>query len=450
MEIHITKEEQFVFTAKLKKVLGIALVVGILAVIGGILLGVFGGDAHQAAAEGVQEEFRTGEGVDAHLPGTGDPVAHDEAADADGHGPNWVTRLWANIWINNVYFTGLAIIGLFFVAIQYVAQAGWSAGIIRIPLAMASWLPIAGVLMLLTFLFASHDLFHWTHEGLYDIESPEYDEIIANKSAYLNTGFYIARMVIYFVIWVGAFWMIRKKSLEEDLHGGTSYWYTLRKYSAIFIVLFAITSSTSAWDWVLSIDPHWFSTMFGWYVFASWFVAGLAAITFIVVMLKDYGYLKIVNANHLHDLGKFIFAFSIFWAYIWFSQFLLIYYANIPEESIYYVERLNNSHYAPIFFLNLFINFLFPFLVLMTRDAKRVKIFLKIACAVILFGHWLDFYLMITPGVMKEFGGFWLLEVGFILVYGSAFLFVTLTALSKMPLIPKNHPMLEESLHHHI
>ena len=463
MEIKVTKEEQFIFTAKLKKVLGILLVVGILAVAGGIIIGMSGGGEHHAteqhgeeqAVPEVGQEFKTGEEYTTHAPGTGDPVAHDEAA--DNHGPDWVTRLFANLWINNVYFTGLAVIGIFFVAIQYVSQAGWSAGFLRIPLVFGAWLPYAGVLMLVVFFLGSHDIFHWTHEGLYQqyledgvTPNPEYDEILDGKRGYLNTFFFVGRMVVYFLIWAAAFYFLRKKAVEEDIHGGTSYWYTLRKYSAIFLVLFAVTSSTSAWDWVMSIDPHWFSTLFGWYVFSSWWVSGLAAILLIVVLLKENGYLQVVNANHIHDLGKFVFAFSIFWMYLWFSQFLLIYYANIPEESIYYIERLSSDYYSPLFFLNLVINFVFPFFVLMTRDAKRHAIFLKITCIAILLGHWLDFYLMVTPGVMKEYGGIGLLEIGLTLIYGSAFLFVVFTALSKVALVPKNHPMLEESLQHHI
>ena len=452
MEIHITKKEQFIFTGALKKILGIILAVGLVAVVLGSVFG--GGDHHEAEGHGAEGAHIEMEASDSRAnevaqDGTGDPAVHDEAAHGNEK-PIWVVRLLANLWINNVYFTGLAVIGVFFVAIQYVAQAGWSASFIRVPLAMGSWLPIAFVLMLATFLFGSHEIFHWTHEYLFDPASPEYDEIIAGKESYLNTWFYLGRMIAYFVIWAGAFFLIRKKTLEEDLHGGTSYWYTLRKYSAIFIVLFAVTSSTSAWDWVMSVDPHWFSTMFGWYVFASWWVSGLAVITFLVVLLKDYGYLKLVNANHLHDMGKFVFAFSIFWTYIWFSQFLLIYYANIPEEAIYYIERLGNDKYAPVFFLNLIINFVFPFFVLMTRDAKRLTVFLKIVCAVIVFGHWMDFYLMITPGVMKDNGGIGLVEIGMLLVYGSAFLFVTFITLSKSALVPKHHPMLEESIHHHI
>jgi magnesium-transporting ATPase (P-type) len=190
--------------------------------------------------------------------------------------------------------------------------------------------------------------------------------------------------------------------------------------------------------------------MFGWYAFASWWVTGLALVTLIVVLLKEAGYLSIVNSNHIHDLGKFVFAFSIFWTYIWFSQFLLIYYANIPEESIYFVERMYNDKYAPFFFLVLILNFVLPFLLLMTRDSKRHSRFMKLVLPIVIVGHWLDFYMMITPGTLKENGGFGFLEIGLILVYGGAFLFVFFNQLSKAPLYSKNHPMLQESLHHHI
>jgi Ni/Fe-hydrogenase subunit HybB-like protein len=188
--------------------------------------------------------------------------------------------------------------------------------------------------------------------------------------------------------------------------------------------------------------------MFGWYVFASWFVSGLAAITLVTVMLKEMGYLKLVNENHLHDMGKFVFAFSIFWTYIWFSQFLLIYYANIPEETIYFVDRLKSDYYSKFFFINLIMNFFFPFLVLMTRDAKRKMTMLKIVCTVVLAGHWIDFYLMITPGTLKANGGFGFLEIGLAMVYLSAFAYVIFNGLTKRGLVAQNHPMLEESIHH--
>ena len=310
--------------------------------------------------------------------------------------------------------------------------------------------------MIGVFYIASHDLFHWTHETLYieflddGSKNPDYDHIIAGKEPFLNTTFYLLRMGSYFAIWFFLFWLIRRESLAEDLDGKVQHWHNMVKYSAIFIVFFAVSSSVATWDWILSIDTHWFSTLIGWYVFASWFVCGLAVITLIVINLKENGYLEFLTPNHLHDMGKFIFAFSIFWTYLWVSQFLLIYYANLPEETIYYYERINSDFYAPFFYVNLLLNFFFPFLALMTRDSKRHTIILKIVCVGVLIGHWLDFYLMVTPGVLKGNGGFGFMELGVTLIYLAAFLFVVLSNLAKVPLIAKNHPMMEESLHHHI
>jgi hypothetical protein len=374
------------------------------------------------------------------------------------HKFHWLKRLWANLWLNSVFFTGISIIGVFFVAIQYAAQAGWSAGIKRVPEAFGAYLPWAFGIMLLVFIFGHHDIFHWTHSYLTETTlengepNPQYDEIIAGKTAFLNVPFYVIRMIVFFGAWIILYRVLRNASLREDLEGGTAFYHKSVKFSAIFLVIFAVTSSIAAWDWVMSIDPHWFSTLFGWYVFSSWWVAGLATITLAVVILKEKGYLAIVNDNHLHDLGKFMFAFSIFWTYLWFSQFLLIYYANIPEETIYFVERLRgyNGKYSALVFVNLFINFVFPFLVLMTRDAKRQYIFLKIVTVVIIVGHWLDFYLMIMPGTVGAYGGFGFLEFGFVALFAGLFVFVVSTALSKNSLIAKNHPMLQESIHHDI
>lgn len=429
-------DEKFEFSASAKKKLVITFLTGIVLLAIGIIFLNNGGDHH----------------AETHDSAAHTEVAHegDHAEEGGHHGFHWTKRLYANLWINNVYFLGIALLGVFFVAIQYAAQAGWSAPIKRIPEALGYWLPIAGVLMLVVYLVGGHDIFHWTHESLYDPLSPDYDSIIAGKREYLNNTFFIIRLVAYFALWFWFFTMIRRVSLREDIEGGSAHYYKMRVISTVFIIVFAVTSSTSAWDWILSIDTHWFSTMFGWYVFASWWVTALAFITLVVCILKENGYLKDVNANHLHDLGKFVFAFSIFWTYIWFSQFMLIYYSNIPEETIYFIERMSSDYYSPVFFMNLGLNFIFPFLVFMTRDAKRHIVFLKIVSIVVMFGHWFDFYLMVTPGTLKENGGFGLLEIGLILIYGSAFLFVFLTNLAKAPLVAKNHPLLEEARHHHI
>jgi hypothetical protein len=424
---HYNLDQKFDFTAALRKSIFTVLIIGAVLLAAGILMGIFGGHDHGHAAEG-------------------------------GHAFHWYQRLFVNIWINNVYFAGIAVIGVFFFAIQYAAQAGWSAGFLRVPLAFGNWLPYAGVLMLVSFLLFGHDIFHWTHSTLFDPNHAEYDSIIDGKGNYffwpLAKGsfpiFFIIRLVVFFGLWFFFFNKLRNLSYAEDLTGGNSHWYTIRKWSAIFLVFFAVSSSVSAWDWVLSIDTHWFSTMFGWYVFSSWFVAGLSAITLVVLILKDRGYLEMVNENHIHDLGKFVFAFSIFWTYIWFSQFLLIYYANIPEESVYYVERLHSDVYSPFVFVNLALNFFLPFLVLMTRDAKRHGVFLKVICSLIILGHWFDFFLMMQPGTLGHNGGFGLMELGMFLLYGSVVALVVFRGLAQKNLVAKNHPMLEESYHHHI
>lgn len=428
----VSLDEQYIFQPKTRTRALTAIGVGVLLVaLGAILLASgFGAEHHSAAGEAIGEQ--------AHATG--------------GHEYHWYKRIFANLWLNAIFFTGIGVIGAFFVAVQYASQAGWSAPLIRIPLSFGYFLPITGIVMLGTFLFGNHELFHWTAEGVGNPKHPDYDAIIAGKQAFLNVPFFLIRMVVYFAVWFWLFLKLRNRSLSEDTEGGLLNYDRNVTTSVLFLIFFAVTSVTAAWDWVMSIDVHWFSTMFGWYMFASWWVTGLAVITLTAVNLKRAGYLKMVNANHLHDLGKFMFAFSIFWTYVWFSQFLLIYYANIPEEAIYFLERLDgyDGRYRIVFFLNVLINFVFPFLVLMTRDAKRHYIFLQIVCCAIIGGHWLDFYLMIMPGTVGANGGFGPVEFGMVAIFAGAFTLVMGTFLAKAPLVARNHPMLEESLHHNI
>ncbi len=447
-------EEKYIFKSETKRSIFILGAVGLLLFALGVFLAMREGHENHASTE-VSKSLTASVAT---------PQEHHESA-AEGKEETgehhqtapWLKRIYTSLWQNNIFFTGMGIIGLFFVAIQYAAQAGWSAPINRIPLAMGSWIPVAGVLMLVLWFEVKGDLFHWTHSNIY-APGEHFDKVLNGKAGFfywpLAAGtfpiFFIGRMVIFFVLWYLFFTWIKKEMLAEDIDGSAEHWLTARKLSAIFLIIFAVSSSVAAWDWVMSIDTHWFSTMFGWYIFASWWVSGLAVITLLVVYLKDAGYLKMVNANHLHDLGKFIFAFSIFWAYIWFSQFLLIYYANIPEETVYFISRLKTPPYNWIFYLNLILNFVLPFLMFMTRDAKRHMTMLKVVCPIVIVGHWFDFYNMVTPGVMHNRGGVGFLEIGLALVFAAAYLFVVLNALSKMQLVAKHHPLMEESMHHHI
>lgn len=447
---HIAVEaEQYVFKPETKRKLFILIGVGLVLFVLGLIMAMNSG--HAGHGEGhASSEISTS--LVASAEATAEPAAGEEH-----HGsPTWLKRLYTSLWMNNIYFVGLGIIGLFFVCIQYAAQAGWSSGMQRVAMAMGRWIPIAGIITVVLWFLVKGDLFHWTHHDVYEGEAA--DKILTKKAPYffwpLHAGsfpiFYLVRMVLFFGMWYMFFLAIKKRMVAEDLDADTQHWYKSRSTSAWFLVFFAVSSSVAAWDWVMSIDAHWFSTMFGWYVFASWWVTGLAFLAFAVASLKNAGYLKVVNANHLHDLGKFCFAFSIFWTYIWFSQFMLIYYANIPEETVYFIERMRTSPYSWIFYTNLLLNFVLPFLLLMTRDAKRQISMLRVVTPIIMVGHWFDFYNMITPGVMKYEGAIGFLEIGLFMVFLGAFLLVVLNGLTKLPLVGKNHPMLQESLHHHI
>ncbi|CAN5226074.1 quinol:cytochrome C oxidoreductase [soil metagenome] len=464
----VLADEKYEFKPRARRNIFILLGTGIVLFVLGVILAMSSAANHEEGVESSKEHASAQ--VDNSLVASaqhgevekvkeGGEEHHEEAET-----PTWLKRIYSSLWMNNVFFAGLGIIGLFFIAIQYAAQAGWSAGVKRIPLAMGHWIPFAGIIMLVLFFVVKHDVFHWTHSALYNEFNADgsvnthYDEIIAGKQGFffwpLAGGgfpiFFVARMIIFFGLWYMFFLWIKKEMLTEDLDGSINHWYTSRKLSTIFLVIFGYTSSVAAWDWVMSIDTHWFSTMTGWYVFASWWVCGLAMITYIVVSLKDLGYLKVVNQNHIHDLGKFVFAFSVFWTYIWFSQFMLIYYANIPEETVYFVQRRTVAPYSWIFFANLFLNFVLPFLLLMMRDSKRQIAMLKVVCPIVILGHWLDYFNMVTPGVMKGEGGIGFLEIGLAMIFMAAFLLVTLSSLTKFPLVAKHDPMLRESLGHHI
>jgi hypothetical protein len=358
------------------------------------------------------------------------------------------TRAWASLLQNNFYFTAMSLAATFFIAINYAAQSGWTVGIKRVPEAMGGFLKFGAIGMILIFIFGHHDLYFWTHSEYYDPKSPQYDPILVGKSGFLNVPFFVIRMILYFTIWVGFTMLLRRESLQEDVDGGIHHYRNSIRLSAIFLVLFAITSSTSAWDFLMSIDAHWFSTLFGWYTFIGLFVSGLAMMCMFILYLRMKGYMQHVHADHLHDVGKYMFAFSIFWAYLWFSQFMLIWYANLPEEVVYYHVRW--MHYKFLWIGNFIINFIAPFLVLMTRDAKRQMQILWVGGIIIFIGHWIDVFVIVMPGTVGKDWHIGFVEIGTMVGYLGLFIWSTLRELSKAPLVPQHHPMLQESLFHHI
>ncbi len=370
------------------------------------------------------------------------------------HGDHTSQRLWANLLVNGYFFFTISLAAVFFIALQYVSEMAWGVTTQRVFQAIMSFMPIGAIVLLIVFLggtFHMNHLYHWMVEGVMDPASEHYDKIIAGKSAYLNQPFFWGRTIAYFAVWMYFAWWFRKKSLEEDkleLNGATSpiYGKAILK-GVLFISFFAYTSSSSAWDWIMSIDTHWFSTMFGWYCFSGMWVSMMIVAVVLVQYLKRNGYLKEVNSSHVHDLGKWMFAISCLWSYIWFSQFMLIWYSDIPEEVTYYVQRFQD--YRGLYLGTFAINFFLPFFVLMSRDAKRNGIFLVPIALIIFVGHWLDVLVMVLPGTMFDHGHLGAVEIGMFLTFLGIFIFTVLRALSKAPLQTKNHPMYDESLHLH-
>ena len=364
----------------------------------------------------------------------------------------YAERTFANMLLMSYYVACICAAGLFFLCIQYVSNAGWPTGLLRVPQAFSRVLPVASLILLIVCVtgLLSHNLYHhWNGEGLTDPTSANYDALIAGKSAYLNVPFFITRLVILLATYSFFAYLFDRFSKLEDLNGGLVNYDKSIKWSAIFLIIFGFTTPIWAFDTIMSLEAHWFSTMFGWYNFAAMWLVGLCTITLTIILLKKAGYMTWINENHFHDLGKFIFGFSIFWTYIWFSQFLLIYYANMPEETVYFYKRWE-PEYLPWFWVNIVINFLAPVLMLMTRNSKRKMNSLMVVCIVLLFGHWLDYYMMIMPGTVAENRGFGIIEIGTAIGFAGLFMFLMLNQLSKRSLVPANHPFLEESLHHQI
>ena len=365
---------------------------------------------------------------------------------------HFVTRLLTNGLINAFFFFAIALGALFFLTLQYATETGWYASVKRVIEGVAGVLPygmglLALILLIITLMDGAH-IYIWMDPETTNPASHHYDEIIEGKSAYLNKIFFWIRTIVYlatyYIFWNG----FRKRSLEEDRIGGTELHFKNYRKGATFLVFFAVFSSTSAWDWIMSIDVHWFSTLFGWYTFAGMWCSAMTVIVLTTIYLKKLGYLERVNDSHVHDIGKWTFATSFLWSYLFFSQFMLIWYANICEEVTYYQMRMEN--FKVLYFTMFLINFAFPMLILMSRDAKLNYGVLTFVGIIILIGHWTDVYLMISAGSLGANAKIGFLEVGLLLLCAGLFIRILLNNLSKAPLMPVNHPFLDESVHHEI
>ena len=357
------------------------------------------------------------------------------------------TRFWINFLLNSFYFVSLSVIGLFYISIPAVTgKSSWLAPYKRIPEAFTRLIPFGFVLMLFMF-FGMHDIYEWTHA---DIIAK--DALLQKKVAYLNTPFFFARLIFAFVAWIFFSTMMRKISIKMDSGADEKLLFNYTKYSALSIIVFALTYSMVSFDWVMTIEPHWFSTIFGVYTFAGAFVTGAAVIYLTIVMLQKAGYLKdVVTIDHKHDLAKLMFGFSTFWAYIWISQYLLIWYSNIPEETEYYLLRSHHG-FSFLFYMNIVINWVIPFLVLMTRSAKRCTKTVSWIASLIIVGHWVDLYVMIAPKVVAHHHSHAAVgpsEIGFFLGFIGLFGTLLMWSLGKAKLVSEKDPVVEEGVYLH-
>ena len=353
-------------------------------------------------------------------------------------------RPYAALYVAAFFFFMISLGVLAFYAIQYAAQAGWSPVLFRVMEAITYYLLPGALIVLGIAWWAGDHIFIWM-----DPDVVAHDELIQAKAGWLNKTWFLIRGLIFITGWSLYRYFSRKFSLAQDsadLNDNSNFKNNFR-ISAGFLVFYIYTESIMSWDWIMSVDPHWFSTLFGWYVFASMFVSGITVIAMITIYLKSKGLMEFVNDSHLHDLAKFMFAISVFWTYLWFSQFMLIWYANIPEEVTYFVTRIED--YNLPFFGMIILNFIFPFLVLMNSDYKRVPWFIVMAGIVILFGHYIDVFNMIMPATVGDRWFIGIAEISAILLFLGLFIFIVFYALSKAPLLAKGNPFIKESEHFH-
>lgn len=360
------------------------------------------------------------------------------------------SRAWLNYLVGVTLFVGFGLCGLFFTAIQHITRAGWSVSIRRVMEAMALTLPVSiplfGIL-----LYGHHDIYEWSHPDVVNA-----DPILLGKAGYLNSNFFGIRIMVAALLWIVCALVMVRNSMKQDASGAVELSRFNRGFSAFVLVVFGVSVSAAAFDLLMSLEPHWFSTMFGVYYFAMFFQAGLALMTILIWMLYKNGVLKdFISMEHFHDMGRFVFGFSVFWAYIAYSQFMLIWYGNLPEETFFFIERMKDGWQW--LFLGIFIlRFVLPFLILMPYGSKRnFKILLPV-CVIILVAHWIELFWLAMPALRYMHHGEALhsaliawedvaIGVGFF----ALFVLCVGMVMEKIRMLPIRDPRLERSLHHH-
>lgn len=353
---------------------------------------------------------------------------------------------WGSYLVAAYYFIELAVGAAFFLAIQYISQSGWSSAFRRIPEAIMTWIPLAAVFFLLLY-FGMHTLYHWSHE---DVVAT--DPLLQHKTAFLNIPFFFTRMAVSFLLWTILVLTLRKLSLREDSidpsdHAGIlSIFHKSEIYARILIFVLALTFSVSAFDWIMSLQPHWYSAIFAFKDFVAAFLHGTSMITLTVFILYRLGYFPFLNDYHLHDFARYIFILCIIWGYMWFSQFIIIWYGNIPEETQFYFYRWQDG-WKILFWLQIILNWGVPFMVLLpVQPSRKMNVIIGVII-VLMIGQYIDIFVEVMPSVTAEPAFGWI-NAGIFLGFSGLFALTVATALSRAGLIARNHPYLEESLSH--
>ncbi len=430
----------YVFDSSTKKKLFLSFGIGVLLLLLGVLF--FDGsntpDHHAASKHEVAA------------------VSHETAkAPAEGaeHGEEVTLSKTILMNVYNVFYFGfyIALAAMFFLAGTNLAWGGWQIQIQKIPLAIAMNIILFLGLLLVMFAFFNHDIFEWSHDYLFDPKDARFDEVLASKQDFLNMGTFWTFYVIIAVSCIGMVLYWWKTLTKLDTAPSLKLFSNSRMIAAVTIVIISFVINTFAtWFWSMSIQPHWYSTMFTWNTMAGAAVSMFSVLILLIHYLKGKGYLPNVNENHMHDVAKLMFAISIFWMYTFFSQYMLIWYANIPEETEFFRLRRNADNYGILFHLAIIFNFVLPFFILMTRNSKRSKNITIVTAYIIILGQFAWFFLMNCPMILPK-GGFGLISLGLLLMVGSIFIFVTLSFLAKVKdLASTTHPYVNESYHHHI
>ncbi len=443
----------YTLTSKLKLFAIIFMVVGAIGIISGFL-------TTPSSIKEVKEMLDTNHG-DSHNIGKtqnenhknviGSHDGNEEEAHYEHVLQQMQNRPWAAIYVATFFFFIIVLGVLTFYAIQYASQAGWSPVLFRVMEGITAYLPIITavlfILLLLSGVFNMNHMFSWMNPDLVNPDSPDFDKVIAEKSGWLNVPFFLIRAAFYMLGWNLYRYLSRRNSIRDDNAEDNRWFKKNFKMSAGFLVFYIVTESMMSWDWIMSLDPHWYSTLYGWYIFAGMMVCGITVIALVTIVLKSQGYLEFVNDSHIHDLAKYMFGFSIFWTYLWFSQFMLIWYANIPEEVVYFVTRVEDFKLP--FFGMVVMNFVFPVLLLMNSDYKRVNWFVVLTGIVILAGHYIDVFVMVIPATVGTSWFIGIPEIGSLLFFFGLFVYVVFTALTKAPLLVKHNPFIKESKQYH-